>query len=256
MAQFNNNNNQQGNNGNSRNANNTSYYSGLRITNYNEGNAITMGFSNGLMKIAISRPDENNRYQEEIAAFLTAKKAAIFVDQLSKLEAGEEGVFGTVLGMSEVQTAIGMVVKDDIKYLRIAKVDKNGIIQEQRTFAFSKNTDPGYRWSDFDNMKYTKTYNDEIDYTMFKNTLIDFSRNMSGAAGYGTLYLNRYQDNSMSARIAAICGKLGVNTGNGGNSNRSYGGGYFSGNDSNRGNATSQHRSYDEISSMIDDDDD
>jgi type IV secretory pathway TraG/TraD family ATPase VirD4 len=91
---------------------------------------------------------------------------------------------------------------------------------------------------------------------MFKNALIDFARNISGAAGYGTLYLNRYQDSSMSTKISAICGKLGINTNT--NTNRSYnsGGGFFTNNDNSGNNPTSQHRSYDEIASMIDDDDD
>jgi hypothetical protein len=89
---------------------------------------------------------------------------------------------------------------------------------------------------------------------MFKNALIDFARNISGAAGYGTLYLNRYQDSNVSNKISAICGKLGINTNN--NTNRSYSGGFFTNNDNGGNNPTSQHRSYDEIASMIDDDND
>lgn len=253
MAQFNNDNN---GSSNSRNANNITYYSGLRVRNYNDGNAINITFGSGLMKVGIAVPDENNRFQDEISASLTPKKAAILVDQLSHFEEGEEGTFGTVLGMGEVQTAIGFQILKDNKYLRIAKVDKTGKIVDQRTFAFPKSADPAYRWSDFDNMKFTRSYNDDIDYNMFKNALIDFSRNMSGAAGYGTLYLNRYQDNGVSSRISAICSKLGINSGGNSGSRNYSGGGYFNNNNNDSKSASSQHRSYEEISSMIDDDED
>lgn len=253
MAQFNN-----GNQGNNSNRNYvTTYYSGLRIRNYNDKNAISISFSNGLMQIGIAVQDETNKYQNEISASLTPKKAAILVDQMIHVAAGEEGVFGTTLGLGEVQTAIGFQMIDDVKYLRIAKVNKDGIINDQRTFAFPNNSDPAVRWSDFDGMKFTKSYNDDIDFNMLKESLIDFSRNMSGAAGYGALYMNRYQEGSLNSKIVAICGKLGVAVGNGNNGgNRNYsGGGYFnSGNSNNNRSATSQHRSFDEISSMIDDD--
>lgn len=248
MAQFNDN---QSSNNNNRN--NPVYYSGLRLRNYQEGNAINITFSSGLMQIGIARPDENNRYQNEISASLTPKKAAIIVDQLSHFEAGEKGVFGTVLGLGEIQTAIGFQALDDKKYLRIAKVDKTGKITDQRTFTFPQNADPAYHWSDFDNMKFVRSYNDEIDYNMFKNALIDFARSMSGAGAYGGLHMNRYQESSLNSKIFGICSKLGVNLGNNfSNNNRSTGGGYF--NNNNSGSATSQHRSYEEISSMIDDD--
>lgn len=254
MAQFDNNNNGNRNN----NANSISYYSGLRIRNYNDNNAINITFRSGLMVVGIAKRNDNNIYEDEISASLTPKKAAILVDQMTHFEAGEEGVFGTVLGMSDVQTAIGLQVKDDNKYLRIAKVDKVGKIVDQRTFAFPKSSDPSYSWSDFDNMKFTRSYNDNIDYQMFKNALIDFARNMSGAAAYGGLYMNRYQDGGAYNKLNAIAVKLGVSSGNN-NGNRNYSNnGFFnnSNNSNNNRSANSQHRSYDEITSMIDDDDD
>ena len=245
MAQFNND-----NNSNRNNSNIITYYSGLRIRNYNDSTAINISYSSGLMKISIGKQGNDNKYEDELSASITPKKAAILVDQLSHFEAGEEGVFGIVLGLGEVQTAVGFQKIDDNKYLRIAKVDKNGTITDQRTFTFPAGSDPSYRWSDFDNMKFTRSYNDDIDYMMLKNAIIDFARNMSGAAAYGGLYMNRYQEGANNNKIAAICGKLGISTGN---NNRNYSNnGYFSNNNS---NTTSQHRSYDEISSMIDDDD-
>jgi hypothetical protein len=207
------------------------------------------------MTVSIGVQEDGGRYNDEISASLTPKKAAIIVDQLSKFEAGEEGVFGTVLGMGEVQTAIGFQMIDGTKYLRIAKVDKTGRIENQRTFTFPSGVDASIHWSDFENMKFTRSYNDDLDYIMFKNALIDFARNMSGAAGYGTLYLNRYQEGFISSRISAICGKLGINTTGNNSGNRNYSNnGYFN-NTNNNSNASSQHRSYEEISSMIDDDD-
>ena len=51
MAQFGNDNN--GNNSNRNNTNGITYYSGLRIRNYNDSNAINISYSNGLMRVSI-----------------------------------------------------------------------------------------------------------------------------------------------------------------------------------------------------------
>lgn len=242
------------NNGdNNRRGYDPQYYSPVRIRNYDDHSAITISYSSGLMKVSIAKEGENHRFDEDmITISLTPKKAAVLADQMSKVEAGNvKEAYGTVVGMSEVQTAAALQIKDDIKYFRIAKVDASGRIQSQKTFAFPKNADAGMIWSDFDSMKYTKVYNDEIDYNMFKNALIDFSRSMTGGFGYAGLYMDRYNRGSIDTRLNAALKALGVNIEN---NRRSFsGGGYFNNGDSS--NATSNHKSYSDIESMISDDD-
>jgi hypothetical protein len=200
------------------------------------------------MKLSISKL-ENNKYQDEISASITPKKAAILVDIMPRVEAGEEGVFGTTVGMSEVQTAVGFQNINDVIYFRIAKVDKSGRITDQRTFTFPSGSDASLRWSDFEGMKFTKDYNDMIDYNMFKEALADFARGISGAYGYGTIYMNRYHDSSITTKVNSIMDKLGIPVGN------KTTGGYFN-NNGNSNAGSSQHRSYEDISAMISDEDD
>lgn len=226
------------------------YYSGLKIRNYNDHTGITISFSGGLMKIGIAKEGDNHRYEDELAASLTPKKVAILLDQMAKVEAGEKGAFGTVVGMSEIQTAIALQDVNDGRHLRIAKVAQDGKIQDQRTFTFPKESDAGMKWSDFDGMKYTKEFNDNIDYQLFKNALEDFVRGISGAYAYGGLYMNRYNEFSTSNKLNAALEKLGVQVNTGGY--RATNNGFFSGNN----NAGSAHKTYTDIESMISDDDD
>ena len=231
------------------------YYSGIRFRNYDDHNELNFTFGIGLLRIGISKEGDDHRYTEEINASVPPKKALVLLDQIKILEEKGEGIYGTTLGLGDVQTAIAIQFKDDNRYVRIAKVNKDGRIQDQRTFCFYKNSDAGYNWSDFDNMKFTKNYNNDIDFETFKTILADFARGMSGAFGYGTLYLNRYQDNSMTNKINAALEKLGVPINRGGNrgSNYSNSNGYF--NSGNNSGGVSQNKSYSDIESMIGDED-
>jgi hypothetical protein len=245
-------------NQNNRRYSNT-YYSGLRIRNYSDHNAINISFSNGLMNIGIAKEDEEtHKFTNEIEAFITPKKAMVLLDQMQHFENNEDGVFGVVVGMSDIQTAIGFQLLNDNRYLRIAKVNREGRITDQRTFAFPKDADAGYTWSDFENMKFDRVFNDMIDYLMLKDAISDFARGMSGSYGYGTLYMNRYQEASYTTKLNAVLDKLGIPySNNSNNSNRNTNNGYFNQSNNYSNNSTaSQHRSYEEISSMIDDDDD
>jgi hypothetical protein len=81
---------------------------------------------------------------------------------------------------------------------------------------------------------------------MLKNILIDFARNISGAAGYGTLYLNRYEQNRDRNKITTIMDKLGISVRQTG---QSYSGNNFFSN--NGGNKNSEHKSLSEIEDFL-----
>ncbi len=242
---------------NSSNSNNqkfeTQYYSGLKIRNYDEHTAIGVTFSAGLMNIAIQKENAEHRYEDAIKASLTPKKAIILLHQMDLLEQSEgetTDAYGVTLGLGDVQTALAFQVVRGNKHLRIAKVNSDGSIKDQKAFEFVGGTDSGLKWNDFDRMNFSKNIVDDVDYQMLKTAIADFARSSSGALGYGQLYLNRYSESSMNNKVIAIMNKLGIETGSRNNSNYGSGNGFFSGN-----NATSEHKSYTQISSMLGDDD-
>ena len=214
------------------------------------------------MKVAISKENENHTYDDLITASLTPKKAIILLYEMDQMELAAEAdsttrAFGVTLGLGDVQTAIAFQVVNGTKHLRIAKVNSDGSIADQKAYEFQNGTDSGLQWSDFDRMSYTKDVVDNVDYTMLKNAIADFARNMSGAAAYGQNYMNRYDNNILTSKMNAIMDKLGIER-RSGNSNYATGGGFFSNNNGsgNSGNnATSEHQSYSDISSMLGDDD-
>ncbi len=242
-------------NNSSNNSNNNgrydpSYYSGLKIKNYDSKTAIGIVFTSGLMNISIQKEDEStHKYEDIIKASLTGKKALILLHEMDLMEADEAEVtkaYGVTLGLGDVQTAFAFQKVNGTKYMRIAKVNSDGSIKDQKSFEFANGVDSGVQWSDFDRMSFGKDVVDDIDYIMLKNTIEDFSRNLSGAAGYGQIYLNRYDQSSMTNKVNAIMDKLGIER-------RSNNSNYGSGNNGFFNNANSEHKSMSQYSSMLDD---
>ena len=249
---------------NSSNNNNqkyeTSYYSGLRIRNYDNHTAIGIVFSAGLMNIAIQKENAEHKYEDAIKASLTPKKAIILLHQMDQLEQCKEetsDAYGVTLGLGDVQTALAFQIVNGNKHLRIAKVNSDGSIKDQKAFEFTGGTDSGLKWSDFDRMSFSKDVVDDVDYQMLKTAIADFARSSSGALGYGQLYLNRYSESSLNNKVLAIMSKLGIETGSRNNSNYGSGNGFFSNNNSGNDSysATSEHKTYTQISSMLGEDD-
>lgn len=230
------------------------YYSGLKIRNYDSKLAVGVSFNNGLMNIAIQKENDNHRYDDLIKASIPPKKALILLHEMDLMESAEDNVsrsYGITLGLSEVQTAIAFQIVNGVKYLRIAKVNSDGSIKDQKAYEFANGTDSGLQWSDFDRMTFTKDVVDGIDYQMLKNAIADFARGSSGAFGYGQLYMNRYENNVLTSKINSIMDKLGIERRS--NNNNYSGGGFFNNNDSYSG--TSDHKSFTQVSSMLGEDD-
>ena len=232
------------------------YYSNLGPRNYDNHTAIGISFSTGLMKIAIQKENEQHKYDTMIEASLPPKKATILLHEMNAMEesGGDDSrACGVVVGLSSVQTAIAFQIVNGVKHLRIAKVNQDGSIKEQKAYEFANGVDSGLQWSDFDSMKYSKDIIDDIDYVMLKAAIEEFARGQSGAYAYGAFYMNRYSEKSLSTRVNAIMDKLGIER-QSGNSNFQRGGGFFS-EGSNNSAARSEHKSYSDISSMLDDED-
>ena len=127
-------------NQNNRRYSNT-YYSGLRIRNYSDHNAINISFSNGLMNIGIAKEDEeSHKYTNEIEAYITPKKAMVLLDQMQHFENNEDGVFGIVLGMSDIQTAIGFQLLNDNENKRIDRLESDIVELKEQLSMINNNT--------------------------------------------------------------------------------------------------------------------
>ena len=236
----------------------TSYYSNLKIRNYDAHVAIGVRYSGGLMVISIQKENDQHRYEDIISAPLPPKKAAILLHEMDAMEASgntDSKAYGVTLGLSDVQTAIAFQIVNGTKHLRIAKVESSGRIQEQRAYEFTNGVDSGLQWSDFDSMKFSKDVVDDVDYRMLKEAIADFARGQSGALAYGGLYMDRYQQGSLGNKINAIMDKLGIERQQNNSNYQRSGNGFFN-NTNNTESSNSDHKSYSQISSMLDGDED
>lgn len=237
------------NNGNNNKNYDNTYYSNLKIRNYNNHLALKIEYRSGLMKISIQKEADQYKFEELISVNLTAKKAMILVHEMDQMEQCEEEgkAFGVMVGLANTQTAIAFQNVNGVKHLRIAKIDSNdGSVKDQKAFEFQNNSDTGMHWTNFDTMKYSQDIVNDVDYVMLKTAIADFARAQSGATAYGHLYLNRYSENVLTTKVNAIMDKLGIERRSNNNNYSSVGGDFFE-------NTTSEHKSYSQINSMLGD---
>lgn len=253
----NNNNNNGSNNGNNKVYDNT-YYAKTYFNNYDENKSLDISYSAGLMTITINQKTSDGKKEEIIKASLTGLKAGILASAIESMEkdietgSAEGRTYGVQSGMGDVVKVIGTTVNNGSKQIIIAKVDKSGNVSEKTFFTFPLGVDYFMSWSNFDNMDFTKSYEDNMQFSMFKNILTDFSRNISGAAGYGTLYLNKYEQNRDRGRMVAVMEKLGVSVKSAVNRSRDN---FFNNNDGG-GNRYSEHKTSADLDAMLGDDED
>jgi len=235
------------------------YYAKTYFNNYEAELGLSITFGSGLIKIAIrNAPKESGSDRNDIiSASLTGLKASLFVDALNHMEKditdgiAEGRSYGTSSGMGDIVKAIAITVEDGKKKLVIAKVDTAGTVSEKTVYTFESNVNYYMTWNNFDKMKYGKEYDNELEYQMFKNTLIDFARNISGASAYGGLYLNRYEANREHTRINQIMDKLGINVAQSRNNSFQRSENSFFNGSNNTGNKNSEHVTYSDIESML-----
>lgn len=237
------------------------YYSRYHCANYSELTRLNISFFNGMLKLTIAQaPAQDQQYEDKISLCLTSTKAKLLLEAMGKFEEefsviGMKEAFGVPTGMSDTVT-VGAFHKNDRdgKAFTIAQVNQAGSVIKRFDFNFPAQTDSYITWQDFNTMKNTKEFDDDLQYQMLKDTLIDFVKTAGGASGYNAIDLARYDINRQNNNIETVMDKLGVprrHTNN--NYTRSSSGNYFSNSGSTGTQSTT--KSLDEIDDYISGDD-
>ena len=235
------------------------YYSRVRFNHYEEKLSLSINYSTGMMKLIINKSNDQTGRPEAIATlWLTPKKAKLLVGELdafneefTKGKLSPNKAFGITTGVSDVSTVGAFHVNaDGGRAFTVAKVDASGTIQERYEYNFAKDSDFSVRWDNFDAMKMTKEYNNDIDIMMLRDALENFSYNGAGGASYVGLDLGRYETRSRENKLNAIAAKLGIETNRSNNYNRERSGNNFF-NGMNPPQGSSDHKSFNDIESMI-----
>lgn len=217
-----------GDNGNSRNENSVyepTYYSRLKFAKY-EGLGVAVNYRSGLMIIEINKTEDGTyKPTPVISIFLSPTKAKMLSMQLKALvKAVENGDidpnhgYGVNAGMGEKITYIAFTANEDKEYfMTIGKFDGNGQITESAEYKFAKDYNYALEWNNLEANDLSKVFYNMVDIESLTQALEDFSRSASGALGYGTLDLNRFEARKEANKFDQIFDKLGIER-------RSYGG--------------------------------
>ena len=243
-----------GNNNNSNKVYEATYYSRLRLSRV-DGLGMSITYRSGLMILEINKLEDGFKTTPIISIFLSPIKAGMLAGQIKTLlnyRATEKKIdpnkaFGVNAGMGEKITFIGFSTDSDKKiYCTIGKFDSNGAITESQKYQFASEYNYALEWSNIEANSLEKVYKDDVEIGMLIQAFEDFSRSASGALGYGTLDLNRYEANREHRRLDQVMDKLGIERRSGGSG--SYG---------NRGdnnflsNASSKSTSVEEIEDLL-----
>lgn len=213
---------------NSNKAYEATYYSRLRFKNKND--MLTINYRSGLMILDLgSVGSEGFKFNSAIQIYLSPTKAHMLVDQINaflKYRAGDDidpaRGFGVNTGMGEKVSFIAFSTDaDKIIYINIGKFDGNGVITESYRFALNHEYNYSLEWSDVNANKLSRVFDEEVEISMLKNAIEDFSRTSNGAVGYAVADMARWDTHRLNRRIDQIFDKLGIERqsygGNGGN---------------------------------------
>jgi hypothetical protein len=229
------------------------YYSRFRGSRVDE---LSMGinYRSGLMIIELNRMTEGAKSESVASIFLSPMKANMLVGEMKNLleyrasgKIDPNKAFGVNAGMGEKITFIGFSTDSDKKiYCTIGKFDSNGAITESQKYQFASEYNYALEWSNIEANSLEKVYKDDIEIGMLIQAFEDFSRSASGALGYGTLDLNRYEANREHRRLDQVMDKLGIER-------RSSGSGSYGNRGDNNflSNASSKSTSVEEIEDLL-----
>lgn len=196
------------------------YYSRFVLKN-SDNKRLSISYRSGLMILEIGKSIGNGdtfKVEAEETIYLSPIKAHMLVNQINAfLEYKNTGNidprrgFGINAGMGEKVTYIAFSADEDTSIvITIGKFDGTGKITESASFRMSRDYNYALNWEDVGANSVTKTYDNTAEICMLRDAIADFSRSSSGATGYATLDLNRYEQNRFNRRIDQIFDALGI----------------------------------------------
>lgn len=232
------------------------YYSRLTLKN-SDSKRLNISYRSGLMIIEIGKAagtGDTFKVEIEETIYLSPMKAHLLANQINAMIAYRNNddidpkkAFGVNAGMGEKVTFIAFSINEDKNInITIGKFDGSGKVTESAVFNMSSDFNYALDWDDLAANNLTKVYDNDAEIVMLRDAIADFSRSMSGAAGYGTLDLGRYDYNSMNRRVDQIFDKLGIERANYSNKNYSN-----SGSNNFLSNTPSKSTSYEEIEDLL-----
>ena len=239
------------------------YYSRIRFKDYENKLVLGFSFNKGMIIADISREKDGFQYESVAQIYITATKAKILLSQIAKFKEDlANGLkdanigYGINAGLGEIVSILAVhVTAAGNKAVTIGKVDGDGNYKEKVTFTFSKQNIYGLKWSDVESMKVGKEFEDEIEFEQFIEVIAQFATASTGAIGYSTIDIARYDYKALMNKMHPIDDKLGIErnnyNGRGGSGNN-----FFNNNGSKEEeNKSSQHKSVDDLYSSLEDDD-
>lgn len=247
-----NNNNGNGDSGNSKKLYENTYYSRVKIKNYESKLVIGFKFRSGMLNIDVSQEKENFQYESIFDMMVTYTKAKVLLNMIDLYKkdvasgiANPEHGYGIESGMGDTKSVLIIrPTESNGTAITFGKVTLDGnftdrVDVELNTHDFHF----GLEWNDISAMKISKVYQNETDLDIFEDVLKQFVNNATGAAGYFVADTTRYDYRAIMNKMNPIYDKLGIPRNNGGNGgNRQQSGGYFD-----KIPATSNHKSFDEM---------
>ena len=216
------------------------YYSRIKFNNREDKLSLGFSFWKGLLKISISSEKANYNsvtYEELIAIHLSPLKAMLLAKELEKFLSPEnfetstiEG-YGINTGLSETQSIIKFnneFAADGVvnKIVTIGKVDPNGVISNDITFAFNTDYHYSVEWANFSKMDCEKFYDNRVELELFLAVLKEFATAMIGATSYSVMDMGRFNNSRINTKIDLIMDALNIerksSKDSGGNSSNSF----------------------------------
>ena len=206
-----------GNNNYNRNQGNNqlwepSYYSRLRIKNYNENLVLSFNFWKGTLKVIISEVNAQGQGNDLAYIHLSPTKAHIMADAVKRVMNTENNVsFGVDTGSGETRGFIAVGKENNVPYLVIAKVNADGSYESCQRFNFNNNYNYILNVHDVASLKCQKEYMNNVELIQLHDMFADYSRCASGAIGASFHDIGRYESAKTSNLIKKIAQKVGHN---------------------------------------------
>lgn len=212
------------NNGNNG-PNNPTYYSRLRIKNYDNQTMLSFNYWKGTLKIMITEPSDNNngnngRPNELASIYMSPTKARILAEGVARIIASKEDkVYGVDTGTGNVKGFIAIGRSKGDPFLFIGKVNADGKYELNQTFNFNTNGNFLFDVKDLAHIKFQKEVMENIELQEFMDLLNDYARAASGAIAASVHDINFYENNRFTNLVRGIANKVGAghSNGNGGN---------------------------------------